>query len=403
MDRSAALKAAVLRSMVTGEYSDLKIKCQYKTFDVHKAIVCFQSKWFANAVKEDNFKEGRSSIVELPEDSVHTVNGMVSYLYSSDYSCPTEKDIDPRSQSRELPPKMLFHLQMYGLSDRLFIEGLKDLSLEKFKNLAERDWNSEVFPDAIRQVYEVTPPGSHGVRLRSIVVKIAATNSQTILVNGKSFCATMEEVPEFGKDLFQVMAGGTIALSPLTASEYIKLQCPVCTFQFFANAQSLEEIACPSCTARKQHPTRSGSSKLFYRRPVFYSEDETSSFLPMLPMNEQYLDKEVEFGDRDEGVSRARTAETTIKNDESSENIAKQSFLCQQSEYLAAQRSQRREHLIRAHGATTREERERRARKAKVVLNPAFWNVTYSIEKSTISREDLDALTRSYVQQMKSK
>lgn len=97
------------------------------------------------------------------------------------------------------------------------------------------------------------------------------------------------------------------------------------------------------------------------------------------------------------GVSRARTAETTIKNDKSSENIAKQSFLCQQSEYLAAQRSQRREHLIRAHGATTREERERRARKAKVVLNPAFWNVTYSIEKSTISREDLDALTRYYV------
>jgi hypothetical protein len=96
---------------------------------------------------------------------------MVSYLYSADYSCPTDKDIDP-SQSRELPPKMLFHLQMYGLSDRLFIEGLKDLSLEKFKNLAERDWNSEVFPDVIRQVYEVTPPGSHGVRLHSIVVKL---------------------------------------------------------------------------------------------------------------------------------------------------------------------------------------------------------------------------------------
>jgi hypothetical protein len=73
------------------------------------------------------------------------------------------------------------------------------------------------------------------------------------------------------------------------------------------------------------------------------------------------------------------------------------------NKHLAAQHSQRREHLIRAHGATAREEREHWARKAKVVLNPAFWNVTYSIEKSTISREDLDVLTRSYVQQMKSK
>jgi hypothetical protein len=69
---------------------------------------------------------------------------------------------------------MLFHLQIYALANLMAIDPLKDLAQVKFQGIAEQDWNSSVFPDAIRVVYEVSPPGSYGEQLHSIVVNIAA-------------------------------------------------------------------------------------------------------------------------------------------------------------------------------------------------------------------------------------
>jgi len=117
----------------------------------------------------------------------------------------------------------------------MFIEPLKDLARQKFQGLPERDWDSDVFPDAVREVYNVAPPGSHGEQLRAIVVNIAAKCGKTLLDKGKKFCAMMEEVAEFGKHAYQVMAGGTVTLSPLAASEMAVLRCPICQFEFFAN------------------------------------------------------------------------------------------------------------------------------------------------------------------------
>jgi hypothetical protein len=68
----------------------------------------------------------------------------------------------------------------------------------------------------------------------------------------------MEEVAEFGEDAFQTMAGGTVNLSPLAASEFVALRCPICLFEFFANIRGMDDITCPSCTAiHKQNEWRS--------------------------------------------------------------------------------------------------------------------------------------------------
>lgn len=40
----------------SGDFSDLTITCQGNTFNVHKSVVCFQSRFFSNAVKQGAFK-----------------------------------------------------------------------------------------------------------------------------------------------------------------------------------------------------------------------------------------------------------------------------------------------------------------------------------------------------------
>lgn len=40
----------------SGEFSDLTITCQGATFNIHKSVVCYQSRFFRNAVKQGTFE-----------------------------------------------------------------------------------------------------------------------------------------------------------------------------------------------------------------------------------------------------------------------------------------------------------------------------------------------------------
>jgi hypothetical protein len=165
-------------------------------------------------------------------------------LYSADYFYPVEV---AHSFDVEVPAEILFHLQLYALASTLVVDPLRDLASARFQQVVERDWNTDLFPDAIRKVYEIATAGSQGEHLRSIVVNIAAEHAKELLGNGGRFSAMMGEVAEFGKDVFQVMAGGTITLLPLAAEKVVTYKCPVCPFEFFASAMEKEEIACPDC------------------------------------------------------------------------------------------------------------------------------------------------------------
>ena len=78
-----------------------------------------------------------------------------------------------------------------------------------------------MIPDAVREVYNVAPPGSHGEQLRAIVVNIAAKCGKNLLGKGKKFCAMMEEVAEFGKEAFQIMAAGQSPYLPLPRLKWL--------------------------------------------------------------------------------------------------------------------------------------------------------------------------------------
>ncbi|KAF2439775.1 hypothetical protein P171DRAFT_500463 [Karstenula rhodostoma CBS 690.94] len=96
--------------LASGEYSDLVITCETKRWNVHKAIICPRSHFFAAAVRFPVGKEKEDGVIDLPEDEVSRVEHMLTFLYTSEYemtlgTCPEGQHIHflwnpPRTESR---------------------------------------------------------------------------------------------------------------------------------------------------------------------------------------------------------------------------------------------------------------------------------------------------------------
>ncbi|QDS68579.1 hypothetical protein FKW77_000577 [Venturia effusa] len=249
IDNFAPIKSAVLRGFESGEYHDLVLECQEYQFQVHKLIVCLQSSWLAKAVKEKK-KPGAS--IQLPEENPHIASAMLHYLYSATYTYPPT--YNTQDFSVLLPPSMLFHLHLYSLAETLLIQPLKALAQTRFQEVVEQEWHTEIFPDTVKRVYEVTNPETGGAQLRAIVVQIAALHGKELVGKGGAFGVMMSEVAEFGRDVFQVMMGGPVVELPhaVEKEKMIRYECPVCSFEFYAKAIERNEITCSGCGAVSQ-------------------------------------------------------------------------------------------------------------------------------------------------------
>lgn len=87
-DRSTSTAAANFGEIAqqlykTGEYSDPVVKSGdlLATWNIHKAVVCVQSQWFATAVREGRFLEGSTNVIVINEDNPEAVEAMVQFLY----------------------------------------------------------------------------------------------------------------------------------------------------------------------------------------------------------------------------------------------------------------------------------------------------------------------------------
>lgn len=172
-----------------GTYSDLKIVSSAKTYSVHKAVICPRTKFFAAACN-GKFKEGHTSIVNLPEDIPDAVEMMMHYFYHLDYPCKAFWESEKRNHVQDpgasdwssifsLKLGLALHAQVYALAEKYAIEGLKSVALEKFKKDAESNWSSQVFLDAAKIVYTSTVGSDRG--LRDIVVRNFYSNQWLLI------------------------------------------------------------------------------------------------------------------------------------------------------------------------------------------------------------------------------
>lgn len=216
------------------EYSDLIIKCQGATYNVHQALVCTRSEFFAaacrwksaggyQAPKRRRAAEGRSScgaaadqgsgtkVVNLDDDDPVVVWAMVQYLYTLKYPEPTEEVEQNilswgaqagRSPSEDKPSEpaegstlrakwhcVYIHAKVYSLGEKYGLSGLKHFANLRFAAVSKGTPGlvSGLIP-VVQEVYKATPEHDRALRdqVKSILRKrmkiVARTGIQNLML-----------------------------------------------------------------------------------------------------------------------------------------------------------------------------------------------------------------------------
>ncbi|KFY58480.1 hypothetical protein V496_06114 [Pseudogymnoascus sp. VKM F-4515 (FW-2607)] len=131
----------------SGKYSDLRITCHGRWWNVHRAVICTASPVFA-AMVDGEFKNG---VIDLPADEPDIVELMLRFLYQSKYDdtrptaaitkalCTAESDgrggikFSPPVKLRE--EAMVVNVKVYVLADKYNIPLLKQHARAKYKEI----------------------------------------------------------------------------------------------------------------------------------------------------------------------------------------------------------------------------------------------------------------------------
>lgn len=226
-------------------------------------------------------------MIELPEDDgPEAVRAMVEYFYTSDYSPSDTKSASLeglQSDFDDVASNMLFDIQVYALADRLQLNALRLLAEHKFDNTAAKNWVYDEFPEAIKKVYDVAPPGPRGQELRNIVIKYAAENAKALFQNDL-FSTVLGDVAEFGRDLSSALCGFKALRyneqnAARTASD-TKFRCGECGTAFSLGLEKgfdfKDCIRCPVCTNNDWAiPVMRGKARKGYDNTAWMKAEET--------------------------------------------------------------------------------------------------------------------------------
>lgn len=170
-------------------------------------------------------KEGRTGIVALPDDNPRVVELMIRFFYYLDYpklpeiwqdkspeAAQDEKQWlsagwgPPQPESEEsIGPNLTIHAMVYALGEKYDIQGLKALSLEKFKKEARSYWDSDDFLRAVEEVYTSTIDADRG--MRDAVVD--AIRQHSTVLDKESMQAVVRRVEPLCFDLMMGFRPGT--------------------------------------------------------------------------------------------------------------------------------------------------------------------------------------------------
>lgn len=188
-------------------FSDFKIICAGKEYNVHRVILASHSGYFKRLFVSV-FKEAEEQKVELHGDPEGGVAAMIEYFYSFNYNA---FNIQKSYKEKEKPVLFHIHSSVFTIADKYDIPGLKDLALSNFVKLmdsyiAAKSWEpmARRMIKTVPRIYQNTPPTDP--RLRKLIVKCFANKNCLLDACYKAaFDATVQEVPEFASDLVRAM------------------------------------------------------------------------------------------------------------------------------------------------------------------------------------------------------
>ncbi|KAF4541461.1 Btb poz domain protein [Lasiodiplodia theobromae] len=181
----------------TGKYSDMRLVAGDGTiYHVHKVVLCHQSKFFENAMKEGRFREGYENMIHLEDKDSQTVYTMLRYLYYHNFRFP--------SSCKTATDYIVFAINLYALGDEYHIDPLCRYAFERLKEQTtnipaeslERILSN--FPRIAHAAYDQLP--YTGKRIKLLVVSLAKDNIFKLLAH-EGILSLIQELPEFARDL----------------------------------------------------------------------------------------------------------------------------------------------------------------------------------------------------------
>ena len=146
------------------------------------------------------------------------VNAVIRYCYYVDYTDETEHGM----------AALLLNMQVYSAADRYMIEPLQNLAPEKFNKRAHEDWNTDVFADMMRQVYDPKVEIGKVGTLKATVLEVTKKHAND-LFHGPyaSFQSAVLSSPEFMFEYLKSMtAKPALLTAPTMGRDMIWYQCP---------------------------------------------------------------------------------------------------------------------------------------------------------------------------------
>ena len=152
----------------SGKYSDLTITTRTRSFKVHKAIVCTQSKVFA-AMSDSGFEGTATSTFSLEDDDPATVERMITFLYTGDYDDSTdiaeEEEGEEETDAAQVCHVLMANARVYCIADKHDMAGLKEIAKANFEHVFEyKAFFCADFRNIVATIFAGTPSTDTGLR-----------------------------------------------------------------------------------------------------------------------------------------------------------------------------------------------------------------------------------------------
>ncbi|KAH7031950.1 hypothetical protein B0J12DRAFT_681154 [Macrophomina phaseolina] len=215
-----SLPSKLFKAMKTGHLSDLTIRLRDgQELKVHRLVVSSGSEFFANAIKNGDFMEGRTGTINLQDDPPEAVACMIEYLYTGAYSVGKQRqgvaseDDDEKDGINkmstmlegELAATLVGHAHVYAVAHLYLVEGLQQLAADNVKLAFGEDAAIHALPDVVAIILSSVPAST--CTLRSDLVRFASKKLATLASGpGLLLQRLFDAAPEFGARVVGLVA-----------------------------------------------------------------------------------------------------------------------------------------------------------------------------------------------------